>query len=305
MSQTITGIITWLKNWFYDKDDVDSIIANMPLGITSIELIPYSDNPDGVICYNTPTSVNIDAINLVSDKNILSYYDSESATLSATVLDDEDNVVVGQIVEFFKGNTSLGTAITNSSGVATKSYASTGSGDVSLTATCDEVTATAITIEDCYYYSPTEISYTSSSTVVETKICDIFDINGQNFVFEFDIKNGSQTGGGWNIGATAQYSPPSTANYRIYIGTDAGKFVINNRTNSSSSNSTGSFSSNTYYHMKLTKSGTTFAGYYGDNNTSIASKTASWISSYTDWCIYWINWGGTNYIKNIKLKKVV
>ena len=252
---------------------------------------------------NEPVTVGSVSLAEASSKSAISYYHTESATLSATVLDDEDNVAVGQTVEFFKGSTSLGTATTNSSGVATKSYASTGSGDVSFTATCNEVTSSSLTLEDCYYYSPTEISYTSSGTVVETKICDIFDINGQNFILEFDIKNGSQSGGGWNIGATAQYSPPSTANYRIYIGTDTGKFVINNRTNSSSSSSTGSFSSNTYYHMKLTKSGTTFTGYYGDNNTSIASKTASWLSSYTDWCIYWINWGSTNYVKNIKLKK--
>lgn len=90
-------------------------------------------------------------IELTSDKSILSYYDSETCTLSATV---KENGVgkSGQTVEFFKGSTSLGTATTGSNGVATKSYSSTGSGDVSFTASVGSLSSESILIEDLYHY---------------------------------------------------------------------------------------------------------------------------------------------------------
>ena len=107
----------------------------------------------------TPASVS-----LTSDKSILSYANSESATLSATVLDSGSNPLEGVTVEFFKGSTSLGTADTNSSGIATKSYASAGSGDVSFTAEADSIISSEIYVEDCTYYSTTQYS-TSSVTL--------------------------------------------------------------------------------------------------------------------------------------------
>lgn len=306
MSQTITGIITWLKDWFYDKDDVDDIIENIPLGLTSITLVPYSENPDGVICYDSSdalTPVVVDSVTLVSNKSILSAYDSETATLTATVLDEDSQPISSVSVEFFNGSTSLGTANTNSSGVATKTYTANGSGDISVTAKCGLVSSTPISIEDCIYYNDSELSYTSSSTTVSTTIAELGNINNFNFVLEFDIKSNGN-GGGLNIGASSQHNPPSSANYRLYIGTDSSKFSFNNRTTSSSNTSTGTVTDGTYYHMKLTKTGTSFVGYYGDNNTSIATKTASWISNYTTYNLYWINWSSTNYVKNIKIKKV-
>ena len=98
------------------------------------------------------------SVSLSADKSILSYYGSESATLSATVLDDNDSPMEGETVEFFKGSTSLGTATTNSSGIATKSYASAGSGDVSFTATVGAISSETYSLEDCTYYSTTQYS---------------------------------------------------------------------------------------------------------------------------------------------------
>lgn len=316
MSVDMSGVISWLKGWFYDKDDIDDIIANLPTsgggggsGITSITLVPYSENPDGVICYNssstpTPTPVQVvDSISLSSDVSILSAYNSDIATLSATVLDEDNQAILNVSVEFFKGDTSLGSVNTNSNGVATKTYSATGDGDITFSASCDEITSNNINIEDCIYYDDTELSYTSSSTNVSNTIAELGNINNFNFVMEFDIKSNG-TGGGLNIGASSQHNPPSSANYRLYIGTDSSKFSFNNRTTSSSNTSTGTVTDGTYYHMKLTKTGTSFVGYYGDNNTSIATKTASWISNYTTYNLYWINWSSTNYVKNIKIKKV-
>lgn len=250
---------------------------------------------------NIVTPADNFSITLNADKEILSYYDSDTCVLSATVLNN-NNPASNQTVEFFKNNVSIGTATTDNNGVATKTYAATGVGDVTFKASIGDVMS-EVTVEDCWYYNSNELEYTSSGTSVETAIIsNLFDINNQDFILEFDIKNGNSNGGGLNIGATAQYSPPSSANYRIFIGTDTGKFSLNNRTNSSSNTTVGSFTTNTYYHMKLTKSGTSFTGYYGDNDATIATKNATWISSYNSWCLYWINWKNTNYVKNIKLK---
>ena len=109
----------------------------------------------------TPASVS-----LTSDKSILSYADSESATLSATVLDNGSNPIEGVTVEFFKGSTSLGTADTNSSGVATKSYASSGVGDVSFTAEVGSLVSETYGLEDCWLYD--NVSTDKSSNYTKT-----------------------------------------------------------------------------------------------------------------------------------------
>lgn len=308
MTQVIKDVVQWLQQWFYTEDEIDAMLSDLPTGggITSITLVPYSQNPNGVICYDggvAPVVIDVDSVSLTSNKSIISYIGSESATLTATVLDENDNGISDVVVEFFKNASSIGTATTNSNGVATKTYSANGDGDLSITAECESVTSTSINIEDCIYYNDSELSYTSSSTTVSTTIAELGNINNFNFVLEFDIKSNG-TGGGLNIGASSHHNPPSGANYREYIGTDSHKFSFNNRTTSSSNTTTGTVTDSTYYHMKLTKTGTSFVGYYGDNNTTIATKNASWISNYTTYNLYWINWSSTNYVKNIKIKKV-
>ena len=92
------------------------------------------------------------SISLTADKSILSYADSESATLSATVLDEDSQAVEGATVEFFNGSTSMGTSTTNSSGVATKSYSSSGAGDLSFTASIGSLVSESFVIQDIYLY---------------------------------------------------------------------------------------------------------------------------------------------------------
>ena len=98
----------------------------------------------------TPTPASID---LTGTKSILSYADSESATLSATVLDSNDDPMEGVTVTFYNGSTSMGTADTNSSGIATKSYASRGSGDVSFTASVGTIVSKIYELQDKWYYN--------------------------------------------------------------------------------------------------------------------------------------------------------
>jgi len=86
----------------------------------------------------------------------LSYYDGDSTTLRAQLMDGSSTASVsGVTVEFFNGSTSLGTAQTDSTGVATMTYTSTGAGDVSLKAEADNGTLSSetYTIEDCLKYN--------------------------------------------------------------------------------------------------------------------------------------------------------
>ena len=106
-----------------------------------------------IVVSDVPPVPVVTSVSLTGDKSILSYADSESATLSATVLDSNDDPMSGVTVEFFKGSTSLGTATTNSSGVATKSYASSGVGDVSFTASVGTISSETCDLTDARYYN--------------------------------------------------------------------------------------------------------------------------------------------------------
>ena len=108
----------------------ETMAANLvAMGVTDATASDGLTTLAGKILDISPVTPTL-AISLTADKSVLSYYDSESATLSATVTEN-GSAKEGATVEFFKGGTSLGTASTNSSGVATKTYSSTGAGDLS------------------------------------------------------------------------------------------------------------------------------------------------------------------------------
>ena len=247
-----------------------------------------------------PVPPSYDGITLTSDKNILSYADSDTCTLTAQLTDDGSPVSVeGVTVEFFKGSTSLGTADTNSSGVATKTYASAGSGDVSFTAEADSIISSEIYVEDCLIAQLSETTVTNSSG---TKISSIGmdtipNIQNTNFKFEFD----GSGNGVLNVGSKSQWSSTGAA-YRVTIGYADGKNYWAVRTNSTNEGYGSSASTSTEYHYKLEREGTTVR-YYVDG-TLIQTRTGvSFFTSYDSWSIYSIIWGsGTQKVKNIKIK---
>ena len=97
---------------------------------------------------------------VTSTKDILSFSDNESATLTATVLDENDNPISGKMVGFKIGDIKISGLIpTDSNGQASCQYQSTGAGDVTITIKCGSLTET-YTIEDCLYYNTT--TYTTS-----------------------------------------------------------------------------------------------------------------------------------------------
>ena len=248
----------------------------------------------------TPTP---SSISLTADKSILSYADSESATLSATVLDQSSQPMSGVTVEFFNGSTSMGTADTNSSGVATKSYSSTGAGDISLTAEAGTFVSETYSIEDCYFYGintdaftiPSSTTFSSNGEYITATTSTSGEkvvylnhtlSNSDNWVFETEL---AQLGTVqhmavvWNDntfygGAVKNYS---TAYYA----------EMNGDTTKQIPNVVGDV------YRVVRENGVTTVTV---NDNQIVSKTISHKSSFK--VGYFINQGRTQYYKNIKLK---
>ena len=245
----------------------------------------------------TPASVS-----LTSNKSILSYADSESATLSATVLDSDSEPLENVSVEFFKGSTSLGTADTNSSGVATKTYASAGAGDLSFTAKAGGVTSTGVNIEDCYVYDTTEHSHTQSgSTATSTDVLNNFTWdNTSNWKATCNLK----------VSANAQridiLPPTETRNHHLGIGKNGsgnGSIYVGKATSGENYTTFNGFNNNTYYPVEISKTGTSVTFKF-DGNTITQSYDSSWLSNYNTETIVFTQWGsGTVYVKDLKIKK--
>lgn len=254
----------------------------------------------------TPTPASI---SLTADKSILSYYDSESATLSATVLDSSSNPLEGQTVEFFKGSTSLGTAQTNSSGVATKSYSSAGSGDVSFTAGVGSLFSETYAIEDCIFFDATETTKGTASSAVTGDVYNSLSIPTlpNHFVWEIDMKVSSTSGSEdrmfFTPTAMSGEQPPN-ALWVEFSSSSTGMVIGSRRSSNTYNTGSGkSYSANTYYHFKVERNGNTITGYVDDSNRG--TLTESWIDNYSSWWFSYALWKRPNISltwKNIKLK---
>lgn len=138
-------------------------------GITTIE---EPQEPQLIYAPSEATvNITVNAISLTplsltlnSNRNTLSYLHNESATLTATVLDENDNPCVDELVVFNVDGTIIN-AQTNNNGVATTTYNSNNGGEIYVTATCENLQDNT-TINDIYYYnSGAELSKMSDFNV--------------------------------------------------------------------------------------------------------------------------------------------
>ena len=95
-------------------------------------------------------------LTLASDVDILSFADSDEATLTATLLEDGSGVG-GESVEFYRyvdgvNDVLIDTQDTNSSGMATGTYTSAGIGDIQVYAKVRTLVSKTFVIEDCNKY---------------------------------------------------------------------------------------------------------------------------------------------------------
>lgn len=125
------------------------VTGDSPYTIFATALDGAAETEDIVVTVSlqpTPASLVV-----TGTKNILSYADSESSVLTATVKDSSNNPVSGQSVVFKKGSTTLDTKVTDVNGQCSYTYASAGAGDVTLTVECSLLQEIFV-IEDCWYY---------------------------------------------------------------------------------------------------------------------------------------------------------
>lgn len=254
---------------------------------------------------STPIGPNL---KLTSDKNILSFYDNESCTLTATLLDNNSNRVSGEEIVFKANGGVLGTVITNGNGVAEYTYQSTGVGDVTITAEGMALQGTC-SIEDCIIAN-VNASYTGTSTsdtVYSLGYDEIADLSGIDFEFSFKFH---QTGYGCDVclGASSEFSvSPIKSNYRIFIGNSSnGNTRYGYRTTSTfntGGSTSGEVSLNTTHNMKIVKEGTHFKYYLNDR--LLGSKIPGFWTDYHMFGVHTVQWNrGTTTISDLKIKKI-
>ena len=102
--------------------------------------------------YGHASDSPVTRITLESDKDILSYADGDTATLTATAYDTNDNGVANQIVVFYKDGKVLDTGVTDANGEATYEYTSEGAGDITFGASVGRFFIETYEVEDCIRY---------------------------------------------------------------------------------------------------------------------------------------------------------
>lgn len=259
----------------------------------------YSAVFEGDTSYNSVTSSNVTvtvgdaptpvptSITLTGDKSILSYADSQSATLSATVTDADSQVMEGVTVEFFKGSTSMGTATTNSSGVATKTYSSAGVGDVSFTASVGSLVSETYSIEDCKYYSTTEYKQNTDGITLDISLPSTFKL-------EYDIKPTSRSTSGYGSGCYLRIGADS--NSGVWAGqlTSAGKHGLMPKPNGTTQYCTSNTVLSTDNHITIVFDGSTASYTCNDESVSLSASSLTKINGVVP--------TANNGLKNIKIK---
>lgn len=269
----------------------------------------------------TVVAPSYDGVVVSSDKDILSYYDSDSCTLSAQLMDGTSTASVsGVTVEFFNGSVSLGTAETNNSGVATLSYDSQGIGDMSITASVGIISSETYTLIDAI-----KTFFRDTDTFSKNPIRD--------YANSYSITDGvfsvtSRAGGGLVSDSTFQCDTDWECTYEVYVKYEDSMRVGIHSTSTISSNTEGScfglrdynnyvsidsntgatgsvtllnrsYRTNTWHTIRLVAEGTTLSIYCDDN--LVNSKSGyNWLND--ELCLYSQSW---NTNGNIQMKNFI
>lgn len=217
-------------------------------------------------------------ITLTADKNILSYADNDTVTLTATY---EGTTLEGKSVVFKLGNRVLDTVLTDSEGVAEYEYSSQGMGNIVFSAECGELQET-ISIEDCIKYDGNIYS-------------ENHDYNLQlpsTYSLEFDIiKKGTSYGstGGMVLGTSSNY-------FMVGSGSSANLYVSRWGTNISFEN-LFTLTQNEWKSIVLEVN--------GSNVTIKADGNTYSVTGVSNTALYQISCGNSNVnVKNLKIKSL-
>ena len=255
----------------------------------------------------TSNNVNITVINaptslvLQADKSILSHYDNDNCTLTATLYDNNNTPMEGLRVVFKNGDIVLATITTDSGGVATYTYNSQGVGDVTITAECMNLQET-YSIQDCFIFDENGFSYTSNSTA-DTTYPTGWDYglpSTSNFEMEFDYNNPPNFR--LYFAGMRVTSIGDEITYGIGFSRDAmGKLIFSVRDTSTHNTACQSINSGNN-HYKVVFHGNSVNVWVNDVQ-QVSNRGISWWNAHYPYCFNWAIWAkGTGNVTNIKIK---
>ena len=315
----LSGVLTGATVKFYNGT---TLLGTSITDLNGIATYTYTPSQLGNFTFHTvfegtenftncnSSNVNITVINaptslvLQADKSILSHYDNDNCTLTATLYDNNNTPMEGLGVVFKTGDIVLATITTNSSGVAEYTYNSQGVGDVTITAECMNLTET-YTLEDCNYYSETGTTLIQNDSTDTSYPSDIpYHHEGtEKYMVEFDFT--MKTSLRFYYANSKVTAKGDKQNYGYGFSRDAsGKFVISTRTTTTSNSTyTTGLVNGEERRIKMIIDGTTVSFY--DNGNLIRTQTNDWLTTNPPAYFSWATWGtGTVTVKNIKIKSL-
>ena len=291
---TLNGALQELGETMADNLTTMGVPSTYDEGLTTLAQKILSIGPTPP----TPTPASID---LTGTKSILSYADSESCVLTATVLDSSDNPVSGATVELYKAGVLWDTLTTDSSGECSKTYTSAGVGDLTFCAKCNLLTKT-YAIQDCQYWNDgssvgsLEVGSNVSCTSNGSYITITTSTSGEK-----DVKLPVALTGDWEYDVELAENLPTNSQLTFKIGTGQQWGAVNyNNTITVNLGSSESFNKTVSKGMvlKITYISGVMTVYW--NNEQLTYKSLTLGSGVK--MGYYTNNGRYQYLKNIKLK---
>ena len=309
--QSVIDTLTTANDGTFNKTITSTAEGTFTYHVVFDATTTYTGVTSGNVTVTVSDASSFDAIELTSDKDIISAYDKESATLTAQLMSGTIPVAIaGETVTFEVRKTSDDslvetlTADTNSSGVATVSYFGKGVGDLYIKAICGLLVQT-YTLEDCNYYSETGTTLIQNDSTDSSYPFDIpYHHEGtEKYMVEFDFT--MRTSFRFYYVNTEVTSKGDPQYYGYGFSRNAsGEFVISTRTTTTSNSTyTTGLANGEERRIKMIIDGTTVSFY--DNGTLIRTQTNDWLTTNPPAYFSWATWGtGTVTVKNLKIKSL-
>lgn len=312
------------------KDQLISELANQ--GVTAT----YDPTTGllGLIAKISEITPVVQTLTLTSNKSILSYADSESATLTATHSGGS-----GKTVEIYNAVTGvkIGDATDNNDGTYTYTYSASGYGDISMTATSGALESNAISIEDCYdiitgltdetskfgssialrnngastiVYDSTNQWYTWTNTVGSSEsmipLSNAKGLNSIEIIYDaYLTTHGSSILGLTTYHNSSNWERLSNLNYNTVVAKNV------NGSFSETDAQLGTDIKNLWVHVKFTITNNTITKKITYNDTVIQEATenidSTWFDSNTEYglpVVWGTDWSNNSRFKNFKIKAI-
>ena len=246
--------------------------------------------------YNTYISVLPCSINLTSTKDILSYADNDTTTITATLICDDDNTAILSDREITfnvrkQSDSSIiqtTTKTTNATGEASFEYESQGIGDIYIEALCGVSVSKTFALQDCWKYDGTEHTETFSSSSANSIL---YDVGTSDCIVELDV----QTDGYNYLCGLGHFNQSNTLTEHISYGatSNGGTKWISSQSSSEGAKLTS------YYSLKWVRTSNNMKLYL--NGSVIIDTTQSMVTTLNKLLIS--NWNSkTIKYKNLKVK---